>query len=114
VCLFRLRLITSFAARQSLVIVRDAAAPREAWNQFHGESLYGSSKNVRGHAMSKAEEAWSRAAICVDRAHAAPSDETRRFFNKLRDSWVRAANNHQLAESLEADIKAPAPRNRRS
>jgi hypothetical protein len=71
--------------------------------------LYGSSKNVRGHAMSKAEEAWSRAAICVDRAQAAHSDETRRFFNKLRDSWVRAANNHQLAESLEADIIASEP-----
>jgi hypothetical protein len=36
-------------------------------------------------------------------------DETRRFFNTLRDSWVRAANNHQLAESLEADVKAPEP-----
>jgi hypothetical protein len=91
------------------VIVHDVATPRGVWNQFHGDSLYGSSKNVRGHAMSKAEEAWSRAAICIDRAQAARSDETRRFFNKLRDSWVRAANTHQLAESLEADIEAPEP-----
>ncbi|HEY6994243.1 MAG TPA: hypothetical protein VH397_11070 [Xanthobacteraceae bacterium] len=66
-------------------------------------------EELQGHAMSKAEEAWSRAAICVDRAQAARNDETRRFFNTLRDSWVRAANNHQLAESLEADIKAPGP-----
>jgi hypothetical protein len=70
-------------------------------------------EELRGHTMSKAEEAWSRAAICVDRAQSASSDETRRFFTKLRDSWVRAANTHQLAESLEADIEAPRPDGRR-
>jgi hypothetical protein len=59
--------------------------------------------------MSKAKEAWSRAAICVDRAQAARSEETRRFFTRLRDSWVRQANSCQLAESLEAEIAAPRP-----
>jgi hypothetical protein len=62
--------------------------------------------------MSKAEEAWSRAAICVDRAQGARSEETRRFFTRLRDSWVRQANSHQLAESLEAEIAAPRPQKR--
>jgi hypothetical protein len=59
--------------------------------------------------MSKSEEAWSRAAICVDRAQAARSEETRRFFTRLRDSWVRRANSDQLAESLEAEIAASPP-----
>jgi hypothetical protein len=59
--------------------------------------------------MSKAEEAWSRAAICVDRAQAARSEQTRRFFTRLRDSWVRRANSDQLAEPLEAEIAAPRP-----
>jgi len=63
--------------------------------------------------MSKAREAWSRAAICVDRAQAADSEETRRFFNRLRDSWVRVGNAHQLAESLEAEIHAPRRRRKR-
>jgi hypothetical protein len=60
--------------------------------------------------MSKTEEAWSRAAMCADRAHAAHDEETRRFFNKLRDSWVQVANNYQLAESIEGEIEAPLPR----
>lgn len=62
--------------------------------------------------MSKAEEAWSRAAMCVDRAQTARSEETRRFFTRLRDSWVRQANSYQLAESLEAEIAAPRPQKR--
>ena len=57
--------------------------------------------------MSKTEEAWSRAAMCADRAHAAHDEETRRFFNKLRDSWVQVANNYQLAESIEERSKRP-------
>jgi hypothetical protein len=67
-------------------------------------------KNAHGGVMSKTEEAWSRAALCADRAHAAHDDETRRFFNKLRDSWVQVANNCQLAESIEGEGEVPAPR----
>lgn len=67
-------------------------------------------KNAHGGVMSKTEEAWSRAALCADRAHAAHDEETRRFFNKLRDSWVQVANNYQLAESIEGEFKAPTPR----
>ena len=36
--------------------------------------------------MSKAEEAFSRAAQCADQAQAARDEETRAFFNRLRDS----------------------------
>jgi hypothetical protein len=28
-------------------------------------------------------------------------------FNRLRDSWVRVANNYQIAESLATDVAAP-------
>jgi hypothetical protein len=62
--------------------------------------------------MSKAQEALSRAAICVDRAQGARSEETRRFFTSLRDSWLRRANSYQLAESLEAEIAAPRAQKR--
>ena len=50
--------------------------------------------------MSQAEEAFSRAAMSADQAHAAQDQESRTFFNRLLDSWVRVANNYQIAESL--------------
>ena len=39
--------------------------------------------------MSKAEEAFSRAAMCADQAQAAQDEERRTFFNRLWDSWLR-------------------------
>jgi hypothetical protein len=59
--------------------------------------------------MSKAEEAFSRAAMCADQAQAAQDEEWRTFFKRLRDSWVRVANNYQIAESLAADDAPPRP-----
>ena len=59
--------------------------------------------------MSKAEGAFSRAAMCADQAQAAQDEERRTFFNRLRDSWVRVANNYQIAESLAADDAPPRP-----
>ena len=53
--------------------------------------------------MSKAQEAWERAAIYGERARAATDEDIRNFFNKLRNSWIRVANNHQLAEYLDAN-----------
>ena len=35
--------------------------------------------------MSKAEEAFSRAAMCADQAQAAQDEERRTFFKRLRD-----------------------------
>jgi len=45
--------------------------------------------------MTTAEEAFNRAAMCADQAQTARDEETRTFFNRLRDSWVRVANNYQ-------------------
>jgi hypothetical protein len=59
--------------------------------------------------MSKGEEAFSRAAMCAARAQAAQDDERRTFFNRQWDSWVRVANNYQIAESLAADDAPPRP-----
>jgi hypothetical protein len=38
-----------------------------------------------GAAMSEAEEAFSRAAMCADQAQAAQDEERRTFFNRLRN-----------------------------
>ena len=59
--------------------------------------------------MSKAEEAFSRAAMCADEAQAAQDEERRTFFNRLWDSWLRVAHNYQIAESLAADAAPPRP-----
>ena len=59
--------------------------------------------------MSKGEEAFSRAAMCAARAQAAQDNERRTFFNRQWDSWVRVANNYQIAESLAADDAPPRP-----
>jgi len=42
-------------------------------------------------------------------AQAAQDDERRTFFNRQWDSWVRVANNYQIAESLAADDAPPRP-----
>ena len=42
-----------------------------------------------------------------DRARAATDEDTRNFFNKLRNSWIRVAHNHQLAEYLDANGLSP-------
>ena len=47
--------------------------------------------------------------MCADQAQAAQDEERRTFFNRLRDSWVRVANNYQIAESLAADAAPPRP-----
>ena len=59
--------------------------------------------------MSKGEEAFSRSAMCAVRAQAAQDEERRTFFNRQWDSWVRVANNYQIAESLAADAAPPRP-----
>jgi hypothetical protein len=57
--------------------------------------------------MSKAQEAWEWAAIYGERARAATDEDIRNFFNKLRNSWIRVASNHQLAEYLDANGPRP-------
>jgi hypothetical protein len=41
--------------------------------------------------------------MCAGQAQTARDEETRTFFNRLRDSWVKVANNYQIAKSLAAD-----------
>jgi hypothetical protein len=72
-------------------------------------AVFAGSDGAGGAAMSKAEEAFSRAAMCADQAQAAQDEERRTFFKRLRDSWVRVANNYQIAESLAADDAPPRP-----
>jgi hypothetical protein len=57
--------------------------------------------------MSTAQEAWERAAMYGDRARAATDEDTRNFFNKLRNSWIRVAHNHQFAEYLDSNGPRP-------
>jgi hypothetical protein len=57
--------------------------------------------------MSTAQEAWERATMYGDRARAATDEDTRNFFNKLRNSWIRVAHNHQLAEYLDGNGPRP-------
>jgi hypothetical protein len=49
---------------------------------------------------------WRQAADCAARAGQASDDETRRFFIRLRDSWISVGNRHGLIEWLDdaADI----------
>ena len=44
--------------------------------------------------------------MCAARAQ---GDKRRTFFNRQWDSWVRVANNYQIAESLAADAAPPRP-----
>jgi hypothetical protein len=40
-------------------------------------------------------EAWGTAAACEALAHRSKDDKLREMFLKLRDSWIRIANNTQ-------------------
>jgi hypothetical protein len=62
--------------------------------------------------MSSSQHAWQRAAMYGDRAQQATDKETRDFFNRLRDSWIRFANHSQLAEYLKVDAEVTQNRRR--
>jgi hypothetical protein len=47
------------------------------------------------------EHCWRQAADCAARAGQASDDDTRRFFIRLRDSWIGVANRHGLIEWLD-------------
>jgi hypothetical protein len=46
----------------------------------------------------RAEKAWAKAAACAACAASSPDEVIRRKFEKLRDSWIRIANNAELSE----------------
>jgi hypothetical protein len=54
------------------------------------------------------EEAWKRAADCAARAEIAFDADTRLLFLRMRDRWLRIANNSELFEP----IKPPRPEQR--
>ena len=45
------------------------------------------------------EEAWKRAADCAARADVAFDEDTRLLFLRIRDRWLRIANNPELLET---------------
>ena len=44
------------------------------------------------------EEAWQRAADCAARADVAFDEDTRLLFLRMRDRWLRIANNPELLD----------------
>jgi hypothetical protein len=57
--------------------------------------------------MTKAQEAWERAAICAGRAQAARDEESRRFFTYLRNSWIKVANRYQMSRLEDGSAHFP-------
>jgi hypothetical protein len=56
------------------------------------------------------EYCWRKAADCAARAGQASDDETRKFYIRLRDSWIGVANRHGLVEWLDVGGKRRNPR----
>ena len=50
----------------------------------------------------RAERAWAKAAACAACAASSSDELIRRKFEKLRDSWIRIANNAELSETAVA------------
>jgi hypothetical protein len=55
--------------------------------------------------QTKIDEAWKRAAECIQRAEAAATPETRAAILKLRDSWIDLANRLQFVEAIKENEK---------
>jgi hypothetical protein len=51
--------------------------------------------------MTKSDQAFQRATFYADRARKATSEETRAFFTRMRNSWIRTANSEQMNWPLE-------------
>ena len=48
----------------------------------------------------RAEKAWAKAAACAAQAASTPDVVIRRKFEKLRDSWIRIANDAELSDPV--------------
>jgi hypothetical protein len=46
------------------------------------------------------QNAWEKAAACETHARSSRDRKIREKFRKLRDSWIRIANNSQFADDL--------------
>jgi len=51
------------------------------------------------------EEAWQRAADCAARADVAFDEDTRLLFLRMRDRWLRIANNPELLDSKRVTLR---------
>jgi hypothetical protein len=51
--------------------------------------------------------AWEKAAACEAQARSSQDDRFRDKFRKLRDSWIRIANNAQLVGDPAQDKERP-------
>ncbi len=51
----------------------------------------------------QARDAWDRAADCAVRADRSTDERMRVLFTKLRDSWIRVANDRELVALAGAD-----------
>jgi hypothetical protein len=50
-----------------------------------------------GAMAEDTQKAWDKAAACEAHARSVKDDKLKQRFRKLRDSWIRIANNAQLA-----------------
>ncbi len=55
----------------------------------------------------QARDAWDRAADCAARADKTTDERMRILFTKLRNSWIRVANDRELAALAGAGHEAP-------
>jgi hypothetical protein len=58
-----------------------------------------------GNQMVKGEQAWEKAAACERHAQTATTAKLQNAFRKIRDSWIRIANNTQLSEDIKANAE---------
>jgi len=54
------------------------------------------------------EDAWQRAADCAARADLAFDEDTRLLLLRMRDRWLRIANNFEMFDVKQTPIPRPA------
>jgi len=60
-----------------------------------------------GKAIVRAKDAWERALDCAVRAQQTDNERTYTAFTKLRNSWIRVANNLEFIDFIPADHGSP-------
>jgi hypothetical protein len=62
-------------------------------------------RNSTGVMRQKGQDAWEKAAACEGHALRTNDGKLQEMFRKLRDSWIRIANNAQFASDVAANEK---------
>jgi hypothetical protein len=60
----------------------------------------------------RVDQAWEKAAACEAHAQATADSKVKLMFVKLRESWIRIANNAQLQNDLKGTPAGSVPRTR--